>query len=152
MRGDALLLLLRRLLPCPVHLHSSDDVMTPPASSGATAYVVNTDWARGPGEHYVAFYVTRGSVRYYDSYGVPPYDLLLDWWRAWGLRRLAYSPHVLQSLDSNACAFHVCAFLKCASLGVTYDAFLDTFPASDSLADNDRHVRQLVRHFLADTV
>ena len=175
MRGDALLRTLRKIIPASsisqlgerkggsellkIGLYSSDDVMQPPARRGSSAYVVNTDFAQGPGEHYVAFYVVSGRiVYYYDSYGVPPYDALLEWWRAWNVSILAYSPYVLQSPLSDACGYHVAAFLKCMSLGVDFDDFLNSFPVhlptrgpqlftAGALDENDRLAKDFVTSF-----
>ena len=36
------------------------------------AYIVNTDPAHKPGQHWVAFYITKKTVYYFDSYGLPP--------------------------------------------------------------------------------
>ena len=36
------------------------------------AYVVNTDPAHKPGQHWVVFYITRDVIYYFDPYGIPP--------------------------------------------------------------------------------
>ena len=36
------------------------------------SFVVNTDPAHKPGKHWLAFYINRNTVYYFDSYGIPP--------------------------------------------------------------------------------
>lgn len=36
------------------------------------AYIINTDPAHKPGKHWVAFFLTRKTVYYFDPYGIPP--------------------------------------------------------------------------------
>ena len=42
--------------------------------SDVHAYIVNTDNASQPGEHWVAIFFQRNSVYYFDSYGLPPLE------------------------------------------------------------------------------
>lgn len=36
------------------------------------AYIINTDQAHKPGKHWVAFFLTKTTVYYFDPYGIPP--------------------------------------------------------------------------------
>ena len=66
------------------------------------AMVVNTDPAKRPGEHWVAFYVENGEGEYFDSYGLPPprdLEIVLD--RC--CFHYAYNKYQLQDLWTFVC-------------------------------------------------
>jgi hypothetical protein len=103
--------------------------------------VVNTDPARRPGEHWVAYYAkTPTDVEFFDSYGLP-----VD---AYPHIRLPYkitkqNVVSLQAMDSIACG-HFCIYYLCMrAQGITLDRVAKRLSRLDA-AQRDALVRRFV--------
>ena len=132
-----------------VRLHSADEDVAPPPSLPCLT-VVNTGYSSGPGEHYVSYAVAGSdpapaSVTYFDSFGVPPYDRLLEHWRRCGWRTVRYSERCLQDPGSDACALYQMTFAAFAGVDYGFRPFLALFDPRDT-ALNDRLVAEFVLH------
>jgi hypothetical protein len=104
-------------------------------------FVVNTDVASKPGEHWVACYAkSRGEVEFFDSYGMP----------------VGAYPHIrlpnkvtkrntvsLQAISSNACG-HFCIYYICSRAQGTPLSSIITHLSSLNSAQRDKLVRRFV--------
>ena len=93
------------------------------------AYVVNMDNHDEPGSHWVAVYIHKGAVEYFDSYGRAPTDTRM-------LRFLGpnftFNSVVLQRLFTNACGFFCLYFLLKRARGVSANRIVYILSRSDS--------------------
>ena len=71
------------------------------------ALVVNTDVAAGPGEHWLAFYAPRDSLKIemFDSFGLPPNIYSFD------PSFMYFSSRSIQSFSSKVCGHYALLFI-----------------------------------------
>lgn len=103
----------------------------------------NTDIAQGPGEHWVAVFLTGPTdpVSYFDSYGLPP--ILPAYQRFMMDRQCLYNPVTFQGLLSTVCGYY-CLYvisLKCRGWG--WEDILGSFPSTE-MGCSDFYIRALV--------
>ena len=115
----------------------SDD--WPEPVSLPACYVINTDDAEGPGEHWVAFFIDKDlSGDFFDSYGMHPMKKTLKWLRERTIC-VHYNTLWLQSPSSMVCWAYCLYFLRKRSTGATLDEALAIFKQFD-FEENDRIV------------
>ena len=110
-----------------------------------SAYVINTDLASGPGEHWVAVWFDhRGVAEYFDSFGLPPHhaDIRAFITRHSGSYR--YNHRLLQALTSACCGLYVVYYIAMKSRGASLPRLLSVFHPHKLWA-NDRRVWTLVQ-------
>ena len=108
------------------------------------AYIVNTDPAGQPGQHWLGIWTcqyTHNVCEVFDSYGLPlstysnPH--LQAWLKQWTM--LMNNQQSLQAMDSYTCGHYVLFFLKARAKQVPFREFLAEWD-SDNLVLNDRRV------------
>ena len=123
-----------------------------PSTTTRAAYIVNTDPAGEPGQHWLAVWTepSRG-CEVFDSYGLPlqtyPAPGLHEWLAQW--IPLYRSDMTLQALQSQACGHYALLFLKARARGVSFDEFLANFSPHDLVA-NDAKVAQQIRALIKE--
>ena len=91
-------------------------------------FVVNTDRARGPGEHWVCIYLNPSGVgEYFDSYGFPPYHREIKTFLRKNSRRYVYNNVVLQEPFSQTCGYYCVYYAKKKSRGYSLRQILSHF-------------------------
>lgn len=103
------------------------------------AYVVNTDAAKKPGQHWVAVFATRRTVEFFDSYGRKPSAGMIRWWKG---RDWISNPIRLQSPLSAVCGQYCIYFLVHRARGIDLNTMLLDF--GKNLDENDRVVYEFV--------
>ena len=102
-------------------------------------YVVNTDNSRGPGEHWVAFFIDSDmSADYFDSYGIHPVKKTLNWLRDRTIC-VHYNTLWLQSPASMVCWAYCLYFLHKRSNNVALENALSIFK-EHNFRNNDKLV------------
>lgn len=86
-------------------------------------YVINTDPAGKPGEHWVAIYSSPSCVEYFDSYGGDPSIALRRWWK----KTWIANPIPLQSPLSAVCGQYCIYFLLHRARGIDMSTILMDF-------------------------
>jgi len=100
------------------------------------AYVVNTDPAHKPGKHWVAFFLTKNTVYYFDPYGIPPH----------GFRRILQSRKNVQYYGKSLqgmgrkCGHYCLYFILAMQTNLSMKIFGSDFKA------NDRIVKRFVEN------
>lgn len=125
--------LFQAVIPC-------DQLPQPNQQRGA--YVVNTDPAHLPGEHWTTLHYQPTKITYFDSYGLPPPKRLLEQLKKTQALRgktLHYSPVRIQGFRA-ACGYYCIYYVLTLT---TEDYTMDIF--KDNLDFNDKYVRTLVR-------
>ena len=105
-------------------------------------FVINTDKASGPGEHWQAVYIGADHKgQFFDSYGLAPTDpLLLRFLN----RHCLYHVHndrLLQSLTSSYCGYYCVYFVMMKARGQSLSQLLQPFDAVQTWY-NDRFICQ----------
>jgi hypothetical protein len=100
------------------------------------AYIVNTDPADQPGQHWVAFYCTEaGKLEAFDSFGKNP-GIYSDHIKEWmGTDYLILSNSVLQSDNSTLCGNYCLYFLLLRCHNFSYEDVLSIFCSDRKLSD-----------------
>ena len=93
-------------------------------------FIVNTDKASGPGEHWQAVYI--GADRkgeFFDSYGLPPTDPLMLRFLKRHCLYYAHNDRLLQTLTSSYCGYYCIYFVMMKAQGQTLSQLLRPFDA-----------------------
>ena len=68
-------------------VHPADQLSRSPATGIRQAYIVNTDPAGEPGQHWLALWTEKNQCEIFDSYGLPLHVYtnpeLHQWWGQW---------------------------------------------------------------------
>ena len=93
---------------------ASDKIPMPPGVP--VSFVVNTDPADKPGQHWLGLYVKSPShIYYFDSYSFPPNENLRQYLT--NFSKVIQNRTTFQSLESSVCGYYVMYFIYMASLG-----------------------------------
>ena len=91
-------------------------------------FVVNTDRARGPGEHWVCIYLNPTGVgEYFDSYGFPPRHREIKTFLQNNSQRYIYNNLVLQEPFSQTCGYYCVYYAKQKAKGYSLRQILRNF-------------------------
>ena len=105
------------------------------------AYIVNTDNANQPGQHWVTLFFNKGEVIYFDSYGHPPPQSILTFMEnnasQWKMNTVQ-----LQSDFSNVCG-HYCVFILLhLARGLSLPTIVKRYFHASNLYQNDFIVKR----------
>ena len=102
------------------------------------AYIVNTDPDHKPGQHWIALYITKETVYYFDPYGLPPQGFhRVRKWR----KRMQYFKQRLQG-RGRMCGHYCLYFILSTQMNLSFNVF------GSDLNANDRLVYRLVKRHL----
>jgi hypothetical protein len=122
------------------------DMVPRRASSYPTCFVVNTDPASKPGEHWVACYASSPKhVEFFDSYGMPPYaykNIQLPY------KVTTHNTDSIQCIDSSACGQYCIYYLRERARGQSMPQIVKRFK-SMSGSQRERHVRSYFEHVVS---
>ena len=129
--------------------HPADQLPKHPVKRVSTGYIVNTDPAGQPGEHWLAIW-TKGDVcEVMDSYGLPlatySNGALQRWFGQW--KHVLQNQDTLQALDSQTCGHYALLYLKARARGQTMQDFLARW-RGDNLVLNDHLVSQEIKRLI----
>ena len=110
-------------------VRAADDI---PRSDTLGAFVVNTDPAHKPGQHWVVLINTPTSVTYFDPYGIPPPEIIRTRLVKTS-KTLLYNRKRFQGLR-NTCGYYCMYFILAeTSQNHTMDIFSDCYDFNDRL-------------------
>ena len=73
-------------------------------------YIINLDDSGNDGTHWTALIVKNNISFYYDSYGCPPPEQIIEFCKR-GKTHLYYNTRVIQDIESELCGFYCIALL-----------------------------------------
>lgn len=119
------------------------DQLSPGLFNGKRGSIIlNLDDNAGPGTHWVGVYWKRhgpaGDVFYFDSFGLPPPEELLNTKGNW---RLFYSDNRIQMDKSVMCGYFAMMFIKQLMGGKSFYDFINQFD-NPATAYNEKLVRK----------
>ena len=104
------------------------------------SYVINTDTKTGPGEHWVAFYISAdGHCDYFESLGTAPIRPIWKWLKK-RTKSVIFNKQWLQSPVSEVCGHYCIYFLRARARGRSLGDILTDFQEYD-FEQNDNKVR-----------
>lgn len=113
------------------------------------AYIVNTDPAEEPGEHWLALWTRNRVCEVLDSYGLPLSSYknppLLAWFKQW--KEVITSDQTLQAMDSTTCGHYALLFLKAKARNQRLQDFLAQWN-SHNLVLNDRRAGEKIQRLI----
>ena len=111
-------------------------------------FVINTDNADEPGEHWVSLYVRAdGTAVFFNSFGLPPLvPSVGQFIRAVAPRSLQYSNVCIQSATSTSCGLFCIAFCRFMAMGGDLSLFVSLFThkAGNIMRANDVIVKEIL--------
>ena len=75
-------------------------------------YIINLDDTGNDGTHWTSLIIKKNVSFYYDSYGCPPPEQIIEFCKRGKKQHLYYNTRVIQDLESELCGFYCLAFLK----------------------------------------
>ena len=122
----------------------------PSVPKGRTnAYIVNTDPAGEPGEHWLAIWTRIGVCEVFDSYGLPlysyKYPTLQAWFKQW--KEVITRDQTLQAIDSYTCGHYALWFLKAKAQHSYFQDFLAQWHFHN-LVLNDRRAGENIQRLI----
>ena len=84
------------------------------------------------GSHWVSTYVRDGVINYFDSFGMPPFQEIVDHARSKNLT-LVHQNNQMQNINTITCGYLCFYFLNEMSKGTTYYDLLDVFNIDDTM-------------------
>jgi hypothetical protein len=105
------------------------------------SYIINTSTSKSIGEHWVAIYILKNLIIYFDSLGGNPFT---DYYfkkilQSLKIKNITFSKVKIQGDLSNVCGQYCLFFIHCMSKGMKFDSFLSNFTYSN-LYVNDKLV------------
>ena len=86
-------------------VYPADKLPRSPTKTVRAAYIVNTDPAGEPGQHWLGLWTEQNKCEIFDSYSLPLHVYkdpdLHQWWSQW--KYLTCSDITLQAMDSQTC-------------------------------------------------
>ena len=118
-------------------------------TSRRQAFVINTDYSDGPGEHWVSVYSNGfGRAEFFDSFGLSPtYYAEIEKFINRNFLSYTYNKRLVQDLTSSFCGVYAIYFVLMKSMGRSLVRSLSVFD-SYKLRNNDKRVLELVRRLL----
>ena len=123
------------------------DQLPPVSKTRVNAYIVNTDPAGQPGEHWLAIWTDHKTCEVFDSYGLPlstyQNPTLQAWFHQW--KDIRRSEQTLQALDSFTCGHYALFFLKARARHMSFRDFLARWHPHNVVLNDRRVAEQLQR-------
>ena len=135
-------------------VYPSDRLPEHPPKTTRGAYIVNTDPASEPGQHWLALWTEEGVCEVMDSYGLPLTVYEAPGFHEWIARHWKYvvrSDKTLQAYDSLACGHYVFAYLQDRVRQRSLLEFVESFRDGDYVW-NDHRVGERVRDWIQSTL
>ena len=111
------------------------------------AYIVNTDPAGEPGQHWLGIWTEGNECEVFDSYGLPLTQYsdpdLHRWWSQWPV--IQRSDTSLQALDSQTCGHYVLFYLKAKARGESLQDFLARWNINNLVMNDQRVAEQMTK-------
>lgn len=96
-------------------------------------YILNLDTSAGSGTHWTTFMLSKKTIQYFDSFGMPPPQELVDYASKHKLA-IKYNQQQYQNVSSVACGYFAMYVAK-SMYEKTYPSSLDILKPN---ADNDK--------------
>ena len=112
--------------------------MIPRLRNRPFSLIVNYHDSTKPGSHWVALYYlpSQPYIRFFDSYGLPPSDIIQLKCREYLNKKILYSTSRIQNNLSSYCGLYCVYFINLCDEGVSYYDILYQFQPNGSLKND----------------
>ncbi len=118
--------------------------MLPPSVNYPSAYVVNTQGKKHPGEHWLAYYYNEdGNCDFFDSFGFSPILYGLTDFLDKTSIKWKYNENQIQSLTSEFCGYYCVYFILLRSRNIPLETILKLFDTKHFFK-NDLRIKHLL--------
>ena len=96
------------------------------------------------GSHWVATYVKDYIISYFDSFGMPPFQDIVNHARKKNLT-LLHQDNQIQNINSSTCGYFCLYFLNEMNIGKTYFDLLNVFDIHDTIK-NEKFIERYFKN------
>lgn len=104
-------------------------------------YIINLDISTNKGTHWVAYYRNKIMNVYFDSFGMPPLDIL-------NIKPIVMNSEQIQNENSIMCGQYCIAFIKFMNnkknIIDSFQTFINLFKSEDNNIKNDEILKKLL--------
>ena len=104
---------------------------TVPHNHKMALFIYNLEPEYMPGSHWVATFVKNGWINYFDSFGMPPFQEIVNHARKKNLGLMHQTDHI-QNLGTTTCGYFCLYFLNEMNRGSSYEELLQVFDVHDT--------------------
>ena len=117
---------------------------TVPHNHRHTLFIYNLEPSYMSGSHWVATYVKNGVINYFDSFGLPPFQEIVNHARKKSLT-LLHQNNQIQNLMTTTCGYFCLYFLNEMNKGKTYFDILKVFDIHDTM-NNEKFIERYFKN------
>ena len=132
-----------RYLNIPISNVLSRDERVPHNHSKAL-FIYNLEPSHMRGSHWVATYVKDKTINYFDSFGMPPFQAIVDHAKKKNLT-LLHQNNQIQNIKTTTCGYFVLYFLNEMNRGNSYSGLLEVFDIHDTIY-NEKFIEHYFRN------
>ena len=106
------------------------------------------------GSHWVATFVKDGRINYFDSFGLPPFQEIVNHAEKKNLN-LIHQNNQIQDLSTTTCGYFCLYFLNEMNKGSSYFDLLQVFNVHDTMKNEifiERYFKKISRHMVNENV
>ena len=113
-----------------------------PIETTPYCFIVNTEPSNEPGDHWLALWVDKESVEFFDTYGRNPWNSMFSplFSSFVGHRKCMYNTVVLEGVFSKTCGEFSIYYISLRCAGFTFEEILNSF--SVNVIVNDKLVKR----------
>jgi len=105
---------------------------TAPHNHKMALFIYNLEPSYMSGSHWVATHVKNGKINYFDSFGLPPFQEIVNHAKKKNLT-LIHQNNQIQALNTMTCGYFCLYFLNEMNRGVSYFDLLQVFDVHDTM-------------------
>ena len=118
---------------------------TVPHNHKMALFIYNLEPSYMSGSHWVATHVKNGVINYFDSFGLPPFQEIVNHAKKNNLT-LIHQNNQIQDLSTTTCGYFCLYFLNEMNIGKSYFDLLKVFDVHDT-AKNERFIERYFKSF-----
>ena len=118
---------------------------TVPHNHKMALFIYNLEPSYMSGSHWVATHVKNGVINYFDSFGLPPFQEIVNHAKKKNLT-LIHQNNQIQALNTTTCGYFCLYFLNEMNKGKSYFDLLQVFDVNDT-AKNERFIEKYFKSF-----
>ena len=107
-------------------------------------FIYNLEPSYMSGSHWVSTYVNEGIINYFDSFGMPPFQEIVNHARRKNLT-LLHQNNQIQNINTTTCGYFCLHFLNEMNKGKTYFDLLKVFDIHDTMK-NEKFLEQYFKN------
>ena len=115
-----------------------------PHNHKQTLFIYNLEPSYMSGSHWVATYVKNRVINYFDSFGMPPFQEMVNHAKRENLTLLHQSDQI-QNLQTTTCGYFCLYFLNEMKYGISYYDLLKVFNNQDTLK-NEKFIEKYFKN------